>query len=72
MCGGGRKRPAAPRLRPAAFRNKLVVLVNWAWGYFFYDRPVRLIVRAAQAPPGEVPGSAVPRGEASAGDPLVR
>jgi len=23
-----------------------VVLVNWAWEYLFYDRPVRLIVRA--------------------------
>jgi hypothetical protein len=23
-----------------------VVLVNWAWDYLFYDRPIRLIVRA--------------------------
>ena len=29
------------------FRTKLVVLVNWAWNYLFYDRPVRLLVRAA-------------------------
>jgi NADH:quinone reductase (non-electrogenic) len=29
-----------------SFRSKLVVLVNWAWEYLFYDRPVRLIVRA--------------------------
>jgi NADH dehydrogenase len=28
------------------FRSKLLVLVNWAWDYLFYDRPVRLIVRA--------------------------
>ena len=30
-----------------SFRSRLVVLVNWAWDYLFYDRPVRLIVRAA-------------------------
>lgn len=29
-----------------SLRNRLVVLVNWAWDYFFYDRPVRLVVRA--------------------------
>jgi NADH dehydrogenase len=25
------------------FRNRLVVLINWAWDYFFYDRASRLI-----------------------------
>jgi NADH dehydrogenase len=25
------------------FRNRLVVLINWAWQYLFYDRTVRLI-----------------------------
>ena len=25
------------------FRNRLVVLINWAWDYFFYERAVRLI-----------------------------
>lgn len=25
------------------FRNRVVVLINWAWDYFFYDRAVRLI-----------------------------
>jgi NADH dehydrogenase len=25
------------------FRNKLFVLTNWAWDYFFYDRAVRII-----------------------------
>ena len=25
------------------FRNKLFVLINWAWDYFFYDRASRLI-----------------------------
>jgi NADH:ubiquinone reductase (H+-translocating) len=29
-----------------SFRSRLIVLVNWAWEYLFYDRPVRLIVRA--------------------------
>jgi hypothetical protein len=23
------------------------VLINWAWDYLFYDKPIRLIVRAA-------------------------
>ena len=27
------------------FRNKLVVLVNWTWSYFSYDRGTRLIIR---------------------------
>ena len=27
------------------FRNKLFVLVNWAWDYFFYERAARLITR---------------------------
>jgi NADH:ubiquinone reductase (H+-translocating) len=31
-----------------SFRSRLVVLVNWAWEYLFYDRPVRLIVRAKE------------------------
>ncbi len=26
-----------------SFRSKAVVLINWAWNYIFYDRPVRLI-----------------------------
>jgi NADH dehydrogenase len=25
------------------FRNKLLVLINWAWDYFFYERAVRII-----------------------------
>jgi NADH:ubiquinone reductase (H+-translocating) len=29
-----------------SFRSRLMVLINWAWDYLFYDRPVRLIVRA--------------------------
>lgn len=27
------------------FRNRLIVLINWGWDYFFYDRAVRLITR---------------------------
>lgn len=27
------------------FRNRLMVLINWAWDYLFYDRGVRLITR---------------------------
>ena len=30
-----------------SFRSRVVVLVNWAWDYLFYDRPIRLILRAA-------------------------
>jgi NADH dehydrogenase len=29
-----------------SFRSRILVLINWAWDYFFYDRPIRLIVRA--------------------------
>ena len=30
-------------MRLVGFRNRLVVLINWAWDYFFFDRAVRLI-----------------------------
>jgi NADH:ubiquinone reductase (H+-translocating) len=33
-------------LQIVTFRSKLIVLVNWAWNYFFLDRPVRLLLRA--------------------------
>lgn len=29
------------------FRNRMLVLVNWAWNYLTYDRGVRLIRRAS-------------------------
>ena len=32
------------------FRNRLVAMVNWAWDYLLFDRPIRLIVRAAGPP----------------------
>ena len=25
-------------------RNRLIVLINWAWDYFFFERGVRLIL----------------------------
>lgn len=31
------------------FRNRLVVLINWAWDYFFYERAVRLILPLREA-----------------------
>jgi len=31
--------------RIVGFRNRLVVLIIWAWEYFFYDNQVRLITR---------------------------
>jgi NADH dehydrogenase len=31
--------------RIIGFRNRLVVMINWAWDYFFYYRAVRLITR---------------------------
>jgi len=30
------------------FRSKAVVLINWAWNYVFYDRPVRLITEGSE------------------------
>ncbi len=30
------------------FRSKAVVLINWAWNYIFYDRPVRLITEVGR------------------------
>ena len=42
-------------LQIVTFRSKLIVLLNWAWNYFFYDRPVRLLVRAS-GPAGEAVG----------------
>lgn len=31
------------------FRNRLLVLINWAWDYLFYDRAVRLILHERPA-----------------------
>ena len=35
------------------FRARFVVLLNWAWDYLLYDRPIRIIVRAAPLPTAE-------------------
>ena len=32
-----------------SFRSRILVLINWAYDYFFYDRPVRLILWAARS-----------------------
>jgi NADH dehydrogenase len=29
-----------------SFRNRILILLQWAWEYFRYDRPIRLIVKA--------------------------
>lgn len=34
------------------FRARVITLLNWAYDYLFYDRPVRLMVRAATGPQG--------------------
>ena len=31
--------------RLIGFRNRLVVILNWAWDYFFYESQVRLITK---------------------------
>jgi NADH:ubiquinone reductase (H+-translocating) len=33
------------------FRNRLVVLINWAWDYLFYNRAVRLIMNEKPSAP---------------------
>jgi NADH dehydrogenase len=33
------------------FRNKLVVLINWAWDYFAYERASRLVGPPAPGTP---------------------
>ena len=32
------------------FRNRLLVLINWAWDYWFYERAVRLILPSRSLP----------------------
>ncbi len=45
------------------FRNRLLVLVNWAWNYVFFRRAVRLILPTLHAGPGAVgEGTAAPAG----------
>jgi NADH dehydrogenase len=35
------------------FRNRLMVLINWAWDYFFFERVARLILNMEQTPAQE-------------------
>lgn len=35
------------------FRNRIVVLLSWAWDYLFLDRPIRLIMSPAAGPASE-------------------
>ena len=54
------------------FRNRLLVLINWAWDYFLYDRAVRLIhAREIHTGPAEArrpPRAAPARGRRSGGE----
>lgn len=34
------------------FRNRLIVLINWAWDYFLYERALRLILPTTACGPG--------------------
>lgn len=45
------------------FRDRVVVLLNWAWAYVFYDRPIRLMTdtpRALRPRPAGAPREARP------------
>lgn len=33
------------------FRNRIVVMLNWVWYYWFHERQVRLITRREAGPP---------------------
>ncbi|WP_026370726.1 NAD(P)/FAD-dependent oxidoreductase [Kallotenue papyrolyticum] len=48
------------------FRNRLLVLINWAYNYFTYDRGARALVVAATPPPGlrQPDGTAMRQAEA--------
>jgi NADH dehydrogenase len=39
--------------RLIGFRNRLSVLINWAWDYLFYDRVVRLITPVPESEASE-------------------
>jgi NADH dehydrogenase len=43
------------------FRNRFVVLFDWAWAYFSYQRSARLILEPGGAPAGPGPGRSAPR-----------
>jgi NADH dehydrogenase len=37
------------------FRNRLIVLISWAWDYFFYEWAVRLITPEVEREPSTLP-----------------
>ncbi len=45
------------------FRNRILVMVNWAWDYFFYERAVRLIL--PRTPLVDAPQKSSPQDDAS-------
>ena len=44
------------------FRNRLFVMVNWAWDYFFYERTVRLILPRPSSITSPSPSPPEPKG----------
>lgn len=40
------------------FRNRLIVMMEWAWSYWTYERGARIILGASHPSPGLVPGEA--------------
>jgi len=32
------------------FRNRLIVMIDWAWAYFTYQRYARIVIRAGKMP----------------------
>jgi NADH dehydrogenase len=33
------------------FRNRLIVMVDWAWAYFTYERSARVVAEPPRPPP---------------------
>lgn len=44
------------------FRNRILVLVNWAWNYVFFDRAARLILPYVRVGPREAQAAEIGRG----------
>jgi NADH dehydrogenase FAD-containing subunit len=44
------------------FRNRLLVLINWTWNYFFSEQGIRMIVPAKMTEPVTVPGQTAQMG----------
>lgn len=50
------------------FRNRLLVMINWAWDYFFYERAIRLITPEGSLTNMDQHGTVLPRSEKESGD----